>query len=75
MPGNHDSSTRSRRAGRAVRRGDPPVDYGNGMQRESIIVMALDAALRLAQRMVDFDTDEVDGAIAELDRLHTQVAS
>lgn len=46
------------------------IDYGNGMLLEAIHVLALDATLRLTQREVDFDLDDVDGAIAELDRLH-----
>jgi hypothetical protein len=48
------------------------IDYGNGMLLEAIHVFALDATLRLGQREVDFDHDDVDGAIAELDRLHAQ---
>ena len=48
------------------------VDFGNGMLRESIVVQALDATLRLVQRAVDLDIDDVDGAIAELDRMHRQ---
>ena len=48
------------------------LDYGNGMLFESIHVLALDATLSLSQREVDFDLDDVDGAIAELDRLHSE---
>jgi hypothetical protein len=48
------------------------IDYGNGMVRESITVIGLDATLRLAHRFIDFDVDDIDGAIAELDRLHSQ---
>jgi hypothetical protein len=48
------------------------IDYGNGMLLESAHVLALDATLRLAQREIDFDVDDIDGAIAELDRLHSQ---
>jgi hypothetical protein len=48
------------------------IDYGNGMLFESIHVVALDATLSLGQRAVEFDIDDVDGAIAELDRLHSQ---
>jgi hypothetical protein len=51
------------------------VDYGNGMVRESITVIGLDTTLRLLHRSVDFDDDDVDGAIDELDRLHCQVAA
>ena len=54
-------------AGVAVR-----VDYGNGMTFDAIQVIGLDAALSLLQRVVDFDRDDVDGAIAELDRMHGQ---
>ncbi len=48
------------------------IDYGNGMLRESIQVLALDASLSLLQRQVDFDTEDIDAAIAELDRLHAE---
>jgi hypothetical protein len=48
------------------------LDYGNGMLFESIHVLARDATLRLLQRAVDFDIDDVDGAIAELDRMRSQ---
>jgi hypothetical protein len=48
------------------------IDYGNGMLFESIHVLALDATLNLVQRQVDFDRDDVDGATAELDRLHRE---
>jgi hypothetical protein len=47
-------------------------DYGNGFLRESIIVVGLDATLSKLQRHVDFDIDDVDGAIAELDQVHSQ---
>ena len=47
------------------------VDYSNGWTIESIQVMELDA-LSLLRRWFDFDHDDVDGAIAELDRLHSQ---
>ena len=48
------------------------VDYGNGLTCESIQVIELDATVTLVQRVVDFDVDDVDGAIAELDRLHSE---
>jgi hypothetical protein len=48
------------------------IDYGNGMLLEAVHVFALDATLSLAQREIDFDVDEVDAAIAELDRLHLE---
>ena len=47
-------------------------DYPNGWTTESIQVLELDASLSLLRRMFDFDLDDVDGAIAELDRLHSQ---
>jgi hypothetical protein len=48
------------------------VDYGNGMVRENICVVGLDATLRRTHRQVDFDVEDVDRAIAELDRLHRE---
>jgi hypothetical protein len=48
------------------------LDYGNGMLHESILVTSLDATLSLLQCAVEFDLDDVDGAIAELDRMHRQ---
>ena len=47
-------------------------DYGNGMLGAAIQVVGLDATLRLLQRQVELDVDDVDGAVAELDRLHSQ---
>ena len=47
-------------------------DYGNGMLRDNVVVIALDATLRMEQRQVDFDRDDVDAAITELDRMHSQ---
>jgi hypothetical protein len=47
-------------------------DYPNGWTTESIEVLELDASLSLLRRMFDFDHDDVDAAIAELDRLHSQ---
>jgi hypothetical protein len=48
------------------------VDYGNGMLGDSVQVVGLDVTLSLVQRLVDFDIEDVDGATAELDRLHSQ---
>jgi hypothetical protein len=48
------------------------IDYGNGMVRESISLIEVDETLRRAHRLIDFDVDDVDGAIAELDRMHRQ---
>ena len=47
-------------------------DYGNGMLTESIHVVGLDATLSVLQRQVYFDRDDVDRAIAELDRIQSQ---
>jgi hypothetical protein len=48
------------------------LDYGNGFTWESITLIELDAGLSLMQRAVDFDVDDVDAAVAELDRVHGQ---
>ena len=48
------------------------IDYGDGMLFESIHILALDPTLSLMQREVDFDPQDSDAAIAELDRLHSQ---
>jgi hypothetical protein len=47
-------------------------DFGNGMLLETINVIGLDATLSKVQRQVNFDRDDVDRAIAELDRMHSQ---
>ena len=49
------------------------IDDGDGMASETLHVVGLDPSLRLMQRTVEFDTDDVRGALAELDRLHRQV--
>ena len=46
--------------------------HGNGMLFESIHVLALDATLTLAQHEIDFDLDDVEGAMTELDRLYRE---
>jgi len=48
------------------------VDYGNGMIVDTIEVVELDSSVRRLQRVVDFDADDIDGAIAELDWLARQ---
>jgi hypothetical protein len=48
------------------------IDYGNGMISETLHVIGLDPTMRLIQRTVEFDTDDVDGAVAELDRMRNQ---
>ena len=47
-------------------------DYGNGMGREILTVVGLDPSLRRLHRVIDFDADDLDAAIAELDRLHSE---
>jgi hypothetical protein len=51
------------------------VDYGNGFVAESIHVIGLDPTLTLVQAASDYDVDDVDEAIAELDRLSQTDAS
>jgi hypothetical protein len=48
------------------------IDYGNEMITESIHVFGLDATLSMLQRDLDFDLDDLDGAITEMDRLQRQ---
>jgi hypothetical protein len=48
------------------------LDYGNGMTTENVEVIGLDPTLTLLQVVIDFDADDIDAAIAELDRLHRQ---
>jgi len=50
-------------------------DFGNGMLLETINVIGLDATLSKVQRQVQFDRDDVDGAIAELDRMQSQAGA
>ena len=45
------------------------------MISENIAVNSLDVTLSRLQRQVDFDIDDVDGALAELDRLGQADAS
>ena len=48
------------------------VDYDIGFVLEAIQVLELDATVTRVQRAFDFDVDDVDTVIAELDRLHSQ---
>lgn len=45
------------------------LDYGNGMMTENLTLFGLDATLTTVQAIIEFDADDVDGVIAELDRL------
>lgn len=49
--------------------------YGNGMTTENLHLIGLDATLTLQQAAIDFDAEDIDGAIAELDRLSQSEAS
>lgn len=44
-------------------------DYGNGMGSESLGLLGLDATLTRGQVQMDFDVDDLDAAVAELDLL------
>ncbi len=48
------------------------VDYDIGFVLEAIQMLQLDATVTRVQRAFDFDVDDVDTAIAELDRLHLE---
>ena len=48
------------------------IDYGNGMFSETLHVVGLDPARRLMQRTIEFDVDDIAGAVAELDRLQSR---
>lgn len=48
------------------------VEYEQGPSTEMLIVYGLSVDMR-AQHSVMFDTDDVDAALAELDRLHAEI--
>jgi len=48
------------------------VDYDNGFALEAIQMLELDVTVTRVQRAFDFDLDDVDTAIAEIDRLHLE---
>ena len=48
------------------------VDYLNGWTTEVIGVLELDASLSLLRRWFDFDHNDDDAAISQLDRLHRE---
>jgi hypothetical protein len=48
-------------------------DFGNDMHLANINCVCLDPQLRLQQRLVFFDVDARDAAIAEVDRMHAEV--
>jgi hypothetical protein len=47
------------------------VDYDIGFVLEAIQMLQLDATVTRVQRAFDFDVDDIDTVIAELDRLHS----
>jgi hypothetical protein len=49
------------------------IGYGNDTFTDFIHCLRLDPALQRLQRIVSFDVDDVDAAIAELDRLHAEI--
>jgi hypothetical protein len=48
------------------------VDYDIGFVLEAIQMLQLDATVTRVQRAFDFDVDDVEAVIAELDRLHSR---
>ena len=50
------------------------LEFGSGLRNEFIICHCLDPELRRWQRMVVFDVDDVDGSVAELDRMYAEIA-
>jgi hypothetical protein len=51
------------------------IDYGDGMFTDMIACVRFDPQLRRLQRRVLFDPDDRDAAIAELDRMHAEIAA
>ena len=51
------------------------IDYGDGMFTDMIACVRFDPQLRRLQRRVLFDLDDRDAAIAELDRMHAEIAA
>jgi len=49
------------------------MDYGNDMMSDALEVVRFDSRLVNLQVHVSFDPDDLDAAIAELDRLHTEI--
>ena len=49
-------------------------DFGDDTTMEFITSFQLDADSRLVRRHVNFDLDDRDAAIAELDRMHAEIA-
>lgn len=49
------------------------VDYGNDMQNNVILSVRLDPKLQLLQRLVEFDIEARDAAIAEVDQMHAEI--
>jgi hypothetical protein len=49
------------------------IDYRNGTGAEYIECWRVDTTLRRADLAIAFDLDDVDGALAELDRMHAEI--
>jgi len=50
------------------------LDFGEGMSIEYINCFQLDSVSRLMRRSFDFDLNDRDAAVTELDRLHAEMA-
>jgi hypothetical protein len=48
------------------------LDYGNDTVVDNIACLVLDTSLRLMRRLIIFDLDDREAAIAELERLHAE---
>lgn len=49
------------------------LDYGDDMFVDNILLFQLDANHELMHRLMVFDLDDVDAAVAELDRMHAEL--
>jgi hypothetical protein len=49
------------------------IDYGNDMHNDMILCARFDPQLQLQQRVVQFDVDARDAAIAEVDRMQAEI--
>jgi hypothetical protein len=48
------------------------LDDGNGMMTENLGLIGLDVTLTLVEVIIEFDADDVDATIAQLDRMRRQ---
>jgi len=49
------------------------LDYGDDTVVDNIACFQLDASAQLMRRLIVFDMDDVDAALAELDRMHAEI--